>query len=415
MAIAESNRSLIEFALGLRYDDLPQQARTMAVDAMTDCVACILAGTQEPLVGPLAAVVESSRTAEDATAAVLMGTTRLGSRYDAALYNGTLAHAIDYDDTNHPSHVHISSVLVPALFALAADPSISGRDVVTAYVAGVEMVGRLGRALNMVHYKRGWHCTATLGTMGAVVAAATLLRLSPEKFEMAVGIAASSAAGLFANVGTMTKPLHAGNAARSGVIAALLAREGFTSSSEALTHRGGFYRTLNGLRDGENINEEPLRSFGKPLEILSEFGLALKPFPCCGATHTAIEGASVLREQIGGNIDRIKDIRVGVNPLVPNVLIYDKPSTVLEGKFSMTYCVASAMVDGDVGFATFADPERLQTKAIVDMMDRTHMDVDEEHCSSPHKDFTEFPSHVTVTLDDGRKLEHFVPLAIGKP
>lgn len=394
-------RQLSDFTQGVPVDAFEPLARQRAVDAITDCVGCMLAGAGEPLAGSLSRAL---RAAGSSGSAVLAGQGAGTSPIDAALFNGALAHALDYDDTNHPAYAHPSAVLVPALLAAAALDDFSGQAFVTAYVIGFEVFGKLGRAMNTAHYRRGWHATATFGTLAATAAVASVLRLDREQTVMALGIAASSAGGLRANFGSMVKPLHAGYAARNGLLAALLAREGHDASEQALDHPYGYLQLFSG--DG-GFDPEPLRSWGQPLEILTPYGLALKPFPACGATHTAIEAALTLRARLEGR----KPIRIeaGVSDLAFAPLIHVQPRRSLEGKFSLHYCVAAALIEGDVNLASFRQ-ELIEDPRVADLIAITRMQVD-----PTVGDGAEFPTRLTIHTDDGGEFSCFVPLAQGKP
>ncbi len=395
--------TLDEFALSLKDDDVPARGRRLAIDAITDCVACILAGFNTALANPLLAVVGGPG---EKGGAALIGAKRTASLHDAALYHGSLGHALDYDDGSHPAYSHPSTVLVPALLAAASEAKPSGREFVTAYVVGLEVLGRLGRALNLQHYKNGWHATSTFGSIASAVAVGRLLRLSAEQMRMAVGIAASASSGLRVNFGTMTKPLHAGYAARNGVLAALLAREGFTASAEALSHRLGFARVFNATG---GIREAELGQWGETLEIVTDFGVALKLFPSCAATHPAIEAALILRRRLVDPVREIAQVRVGACEISQEPLIYRQPRTGLEGKFSMYYCVSAALIDGNVRLSTFTDQAVLRDE-VKDLISKTTMEVDDRV-----RDDKEFAAVVAIETVDGRRFEETVHLAPGKP
>jgi len=377
----------------------PPLARSRAADAIVDCVGCVLAGLAEPVADVLSRVI-----AVGAPGARLAGSSGSASPMDAALFHGALAHAIDYDDTNHPAYAHPSAVLVPALLAVADEAHASGAELVTAYIVGFQVFGKLGRVLNFAHYQRGWHATGTFGALAASVAVGRLLRLGADQLTAAVGIAASSASGLRVNFGSMVKPLHAGLAARNGVLAALLARNGMDSSVGALDDQYGFFDVFN---DGIGQDRASLGDWATPLEILTVNGLALKPFPACGATHTAIEAAIDLHERVDATtIDRAV-VRVTRRAFAP--LIHALPATPLEAKFSMQFCVAAALCDGRVDLATFSH-EKLDDPLIRSMRERVTVVEDE---SLP--DATEFPASVEIATRDGRSHSQMVPLAMGKP
>lgn len=391
----------VQFAIASRETTFPQKARSMAVDAITDLIGCMIAGAGEPLAGMLGRIVH------DAPEGVpLVANGRTASPHDSALYNGALAHAIDYDDVTHPAYAHPGASIVPTIMALADQKAISGREALTAYILGIEMVSKLGRALNTMHYKNGWHASATFGTMGAAATAASVLRLDADAFARSLAMAASAASGLRANFGTMTKPLHVGYAARNAVLAALMAREGITANTEILEHPYGYAEVFN-HHDG--IDPSHFETWGDPLEILTEFGLGLKPYPACGAAHPPIEAAIGMRDRIEGGLDAIEDIRIGVTEMHFEPMIYDTATNGLEAKFCMGYCIAAALIDGDVTLRSFDEHEipRINASGIGE---KVRMELDARVAGN-----SEFGSVVTITTKSGQILEEIVPLAIGKP
>ena len=398
--------SLCEFVLGARDGDFPPEARERARDALIDCMGCMLLGSRDTLAGMLLRVLPHFPPDGAAGRARLIGTEWEAALADAALFNGTIAHAQDFDDTNHPGYAHPSAVLAPVLLALGPPAGRDGAALITAYIVGLEVIGKLGRALNTPHYQRGWHPTVTFGTLAAVAVAGRLLGLSREQLAMGVGVAGSAAGGLRASFGTMTKPLHAGYAARNGVLAALLAREGFTADADVLAHPFGFAQVFNG---GEGIDPAPLRSWGSPLEILSEFGLALKPYPSCGATHPGIEAALLLHGELAGRTADLRAVRVGVPELALQPLIHENPATPLQAKFSIQFCVAAALAQGAVTLETFT-PQGLASPAIRSLLPRVWREVDPRVRDDP-----EFATIVTVETADGSTRSREVPLALGKP
>jgi len=404
--VTEATRKFAEFAIASRRWEFPVRAREMAIDAITDCLGCIVAGAAEPLAASLRDVVGGGQAAhDDHPVGPLVGTGRRGTAYDSALYNGALAHAIDYDDVTHPAYAHPGASLTPTILALAAHTNATGPEAITAYILGIEMISKLGRALNTAHYKNGWHATATFGSLGSAATAASLLRLDAEPFAMALAMAASSAGGLRANFGTMTKPLHAGFAARNGVLAALMARAGVTAAADILDHRYGFAGVFN---HHDNIDARHFDTWGAPLEILTEFGLGLKPYPACGATHPPIEAAIELRGQLR-SLDAIRSVRVGVTEMHFEPMVCAHATTGLEGKFCMGYCIAAALLDGEVTLGTFADVTVPRINAS-GLPEKVRMELDERVAGN-----TEFGAVVTIETTDGQVLEKLVPLAIGKP
>jgi 2-methylcitrate dehydratase PrpD len=400
--VSSPTELLAHFVTSIKFEDLPENAIRHTVDAITDCVAVALVGSGEPLAQHLLGVISHKKGTTDS--AHLFGSRQRAGWTEAALYNGSLAHAIDYDDTSHPAYAHPSCHLVPVLFSLGEYSKANGRALITAYVLGLEVLGRLGRALNISHYARGWHATSTFGSLAAAAAGAKLLNLDIHKIKMALGIAASTACGVRANFGTMTKPLHAGLAAHNGVLASLLAERGFTAAEDVLENRYGYLEVFAGA---DRPKAEVFSQLGNPLEITTEYALALKPFPSCGATHTPIEAAIEIADEVGG--EEIQEVVVGVNEMAPNVVVYTNPQSPLQGKFSIQFCVAAALVKKEVNRATFSE-NVLNDPRIRQLMGKIRLQVDDRVRGN-----TEFGSVVTLTCASGRKVERYVKLAKGKP
>ncbi len=393
-----------EFAAAASLAQFPELARSRAIDAITDVIGCIRAGSPEPACRKLLRVLPHGAQASEAMPALLVGAAAYASPADAALYNGTAAHALDYDDITHPAYSHPSAVLVPALLSVASLDNPTGAEFITAYIVGIEMFGKLGRALNTGHYIRGWHATATLGTLAAALAAGKLLGLDPARLASCMNIAASSAGGVRANFGSMVKPLHAGLAARNGVLAALLAREEFSAADGALEQANGYFSLFEG-EGGHDI--APMLKPGSELEITTDHGLALKPYPSCGATHTGIEAALILRD--GLDLNGIRSVRAGITELGFEPLIRHAPTTPLEAKFSMQFCLAAALSEGRVDLRTFSE-RSLHSAEIGRLSSLVKLEVDQRVAHG-----TEFPTVLTIETSDGSRLEHTEMEAIGKP
>ena len=285
MTIAEA---LAERIAGVRYDDLPAPALHWAKVAILDTVGCTLAGSAEPCARIADRVVTGGASSGPS---LIFGTDRRAAPLDAALINGTAAHALDYDDVSNSMGGHPSAPLLPALFALAETRNTDGRAFLAAFVTGFETETRIGRGVNFHHYEKGWHPTATLGVFGATAACCHLLGLPQEQTAVALGLAASFASGVKANFGTMTKPLHVGHCSRNGLLAALLAADGFTANPGAFEHKQGFLAVFNGAG---NFNADAiLRDWGAPWDIV-EPSVGIKQYPCCGSTHSAVDAMLML-------------------------------------------------------------------------------------------------------------------------
>ena len=344
----------------------PREASVRAATAILDTVGVALAGASEPASRAAQAVV-----AAEGGAYRVLGTHLRSSVDGAALANGTAAHALDYDDMCFVSLAHPSAPLVAALLAAGESIGAPGSRLIDAYVIGFEIEARLGRLMNPRHYQRGWHCTSTLGALGAAAACSRLLALDAPAAGHALAIAASEASGLKENFGTMVKPLHAGLAARDGVLAALLARSGMTASELALDGPQGFLHAMDSERTELGGEAADL---GVRWEIV-DTGITVKLYPSCAGTHPSLDALLSLRQRERITPDQVDRIEIDVDRIVPTILIHDRPASGLEGKFSMPFCAAAAIVFGHVGVETF-EPECLSDPRVAALMPRIQMSVD---------------------------------------
>jgi len=384
--------------------EIPAAARDVAATAYFDTIGVMLAGTLEP---SARAVRDAARSEGGEPRCRIIGTSDLTSASWAALANGTAAHALDYDDMCFVSLAHPSAPLVAAALAAGELARSSGRALLDAWVVGFEIEAVLGRAMNPRHYTQGWHNTSTLGTIGAAAAAARLLGLSRDQVAHCLAIAASEASGLKENFGTDTKPLHAGLAARNGVVAALLARSGITASARAIEGPQGFLKAMGSER--AELGDE-LRTLGERWETI-ETGVTVKLYPSCAATHPAIDAVLDLRKEHGFTADDVESIAIGVDAVTPTILTYPRPVTGLEGKFSMHHCVAAAVVMGRVGLETFEDAV-VGDARVASMRSRIEMAVDAT-LNSDAPALTQ--SRVMVRLRGGRVLGAYADGARGYP
>jgi 2-methylcitrate dehydratase PrpD len=379
-----------EFVTKSRLDDCPEAALESARRAILDCLGVMLAGSVEPAARILQQV---ARAEGGMPLATVVGTGRRTGAVWAALCNGTAAHALDFDDTNFALMGHPSAPVLAAALAAGELALADGRAVLHAFLLGFEVETTLAEVINPPHYERGWHATCTLGTLGAAAAAARLLGLDGAHTRHALAVAASQSSGLKENFGTMTKPFHAGHAARSGVLSALMAREGWTASERALEGPQGFFDVLGAGKK----SLEPLATLGAPWKILTT-GVAVKPYPSCACTHSIIDSALEMRRVQGIRPEEIEDVTVGVAAGVPRILIHSRPRTGLEAKFSAEFSAAAALTEGRVGVATFQD-DRAQDPGIRRLMERVKVVVDPEIPGDLERHmWTRF----TVRLKDGR-------------
>jgi 2-methylcitrate dehydratase PrpD len=383
--------------------EVPLRAREAARAAVLDTLGVMLAGSAEPVARAVHGVVQG----EDGTGRCrVVGTgMRIGS-ISAALANGTAAHAHDFDDMCWLSLAHPSAPLVAAGLAVAEQSDASGQQLLEAYCVGFEIETLLGRVMNPAHYEHGWHCTSTIGSIGAAAASVRLLTRDEQIARSALSIAASSASGLKASFGTMVKPLQAGLAARNGVMAAHLAAEGCRGSDDVLEHPQGFLRAMQSARPELAGTDE----LGLRWEIL-ESGITVKLYPSCAATHPTIDTLLELKSRHRFAADDVVAVEIGVDPVVPTVLIHDRPTRALEGKFSLPYCAAAALAHGAVGLETF-EPACLDDPAIQRLLALVKVRVDAD-LAEGGPPLTQ--ARVAVRLADGRCLEQHARGARGYP
>jgi len=340
---------LAEFVVDTRAGDVPREVMDAARDALIDTLGVALAGSvEEAATLALAYVRELGGRPE----ARVWGADLATNAPDAAFVNGIFAHALDFDDTHANVRGHPSTTMVPVALAMAERTGASGEAVLAALSVGLEVGGKLGRALGDAHYLRGWHSTATTGVFASTAVAGRLLGLDAARMARAFGLAASQAAGLLRNFGTMTKPFHAGHAARCAVQAALLAAAGFTADAAILDGKQGFIATYGGP-DGQPL-EDLLGRLGNPWEMLSP-GVCVKRWPCCYCNHRSIGVLLEMIEHHGIRAHEVEAIEIGFPPGTDDALVSSDPRTGLAGKFSIEYVAAATVLDGKVGIDTFTD------------------------------------------------------------
>lgn len=395
-----------EFCIGLDAASLPREAVHAFRMTVLDCIASMLAGSAEPVSAQALAAVGEAREGGDCS---IVGFVRRLQLRDAAFVNGTIAHACDYDDSSWTMWGHPTAPLLPALLACAESRRCSGKDLVAALAVGIEIEKTLGRLMQPEHYRRGWHPTATLGLFGAVAGAGRLFGLSVPHLQAAFGIAASMAAGLRCNAGYGAKPLHAGLAARNGIEAVLLARAGVSANPLALDGEGGFLTTYGASHADRTA--ETIACLGRPFEV-TDPGLSPKLYPCCSDTHCAIDAVLDAKAELGFTAADIAAVHCFVGSMAePNVRRRD-PATPVEAKFSMSYCVACAIVLGRVGLAQFT-PEALASEPVRMMAARVTVGIDPS-LDEGGATFSS-PARVDVDLRDGRRLRRALRTMRGHP
>lgn len=343
--------------------DVPETTWRWAQHSVLDWYGVTLAGSTQPLSRLL-----RDEYADSSGPAAIVGTSATADVRTAALLNGAASHALDFDDSNKAGGGHHPSApVLPAALAVAQAEQSPGTEFLAAVVAGFEFSYRIGAVMGSGLFKKGWHPTSALGVFGALAAAATLLKLDEEQFGNAFGIAASLSAGLQGNFGTMTKPLHAGLAAQSGVTAARLGRRGITARADALETMAGLAELMG---DGAVHPDE----LGQLADAWITTRTIFKYHASCLGTHAPIEAARAASAGVGR--DEVDTVVVTVNPMSTRICRFDYPSTGLEAKFSIRAATALTLLKDNTGDpATFSD-ERVHAPDFLDMMTRIEVRAD---------------------------------------
>lgn len=393
-------RRLAEVLAAVTYDDLPPEVIEDAKRAVLDWLGSALAGSSEPPARMAQRVIAGLGRSDEAT---VFGAGR-SSAAGAALANGVASHILELDDVHKGSTLHPGAPIIPAALAVAEREHADGRAFLLAVTMGYEAALRIGEAVNPSHY-RYWHPTGTAATFGAAAAAGSLLKLDAGQMLDALGSAGTQAAGLweFNADGAMSKHLHPGKAAFNGILAADLAREGFTGASRILEGERGFFRATSTAHDATRITD----GLGSRWKIREN---CYKMHSCCGHTHTAIDVALGLRrgpvasvhiETYGPGFEIVKEM----NPRSP-----------YQAKFSIAYCVAAALAEGRVGLAQFPaerfGPEGVRDDFIASLLRRTRVTVEDDLTA---KYPAGWPARLTVTLEDGTVLRGSSDYPRGNP
>ena len=372
-------------------DTAMQRAR----DAIYDVIGCMVAGAGDEG----AARVRAAIAPYGIGPATVIGSTEKAPVPWAALANGMAAHALDYDDNYLPGFTHATAVLIPALLPLAEEIDASGKQLMDAYIVGLEMQAAVGRGVNRVHYDMGWHATSTVGCIGTAAACGRLLGFDRNRMTHAMSLGVSMASGSKVQFGTMAKPFHAGMAAKNAVLAAQLAAAGVEARDVALEGALGF-RDLYSSVDSPGW-DEIVPNLGNPPAI-EEFGLSPKLYPCCGSAHKVLDVVLDLRKVHGFSAEDVAKVETLVEFGNKRNLMYTDPRQEMEARFSMNYCVALALLYGRLSLADFT-PQAVQRPQVRALLPKITMDAYEEGAQGPDPT-VRLPHKATVTLKNGRVL-----------
>ncbi len=389
----DETRTLAKFIQASRYENLPPAVVHEASRALLNWLGCAIGASQHETVGNAVAALQPFFGPAQAQ---LLGRREKADVLRAALINGISSHVLDFDDT-HARLVHVSAPVWPALLAYGEWRGVSGKDLIHAFVLGVEVEIRVGLSVFPEHYDKGYHITGTAGVFGAAAAMGKLLHLSEQQGVWALGIAATQAAGLREMFGSMCKSFHPGSAAHNGLAAALMAQQNFTSAASGIEGKRGFGRVMSSRFDAATITAD----LGKTYELSQNM---YKPFACGLVVHAAIDGCLQLKREHQLRGDEIKHIMLTVNPLVFELTANRKPRDGLEGKFSVFHACAAALLHNAALEAQFADAV-VRDPAVTALRDKID--------ATPDAAIGKLQARVRIQLVDGRVLEKYVEHALG--
>ena len=392
-------KKLVNFNVKTSFEDLPKEVVEHIKVCILDWIGAASAGSLEPPSNIIASVVKEMAGIEEAS---IIGMGFKTSCMNAALANGVIGHSVELDDIHEGALIHPAVTVVPAALAIAERENKCGKVLITAVALGYEVAIRIGRSVNPSHYKF-WHPTGTCGTFGAAAAAGKILGLEERGMTHAFGIAGTGASGLIEVFGTMSKPLNAGRAAMSGVMATLLAQKGFTSSSRILEADTRFLRATAESFDIEKVTKK----LGSDFEVMHNI---FKRHASCGHTHGAIDAVLDMVEKHKIKSDDIRKISVGTYPNAVSIVgeRYE-PSTVNDAKFSLPYCLAAALIYGKIGLEEFST-EKLAHPLISDLSRRVKVFVDPKFVNASLG-----PANVKISAKGGAEYQTQVEKPKGYP
>ncbi len=405
-------KSVAEFIVNSKYEDLPAEVIDLGKKSILDGFGLALAGSESTM-GPIARkYVQTFGTSE--LKASVIGTSMKAHPRLAAFVNGVSIHADDFDDTQLAAAkdriygllTHPTVGVLPPAFAICEMGRRSGKDLMLAYHMGVEVECKINEAISPRHYDEGFHSTGTCGTFGSTAACAKLRGLDVLQTQYAIGIGATEGGGFRNNFGSMTKPFQAGHAAENGTVAVDLAAMGWTASDNILEAPLGFFQAAGGGFDPEAI----VNRLGKPWTLVSP-GVSIKPHPSGSLSHPAMGEMLRLIHQYDIKAADVEKVDVGANHAMTTSLLHHRPTTGLQGKFSMEYCMSILLLDRKAGLVEFQD-KTVMRPDVQEMIKRINFYIDPE---AENAGLDKMTSIITIHLKDGKTYHGRAEFAKGSP
>lgn len=387
-------QELAKLVVQSQREDIPAAVRKTVSQSFINWLGCAIGGIRHEASAAALSLASSFSGPQQATA---IGTSHRLDILSAAWFNGIASHVFDFDDTHLRTVIHPSPPIAPAILAIAEQQPVSGADFVHAFALGIEVACRIGNAVCPAHYNIGWHSTSTAGVFGAAVAAGKLLKLDETQMAWALGLAGTQSCGLRENLNTMGKFLHTGNAARGGMTAAFLAQRGFTASDRILEAPRGFAHVLSQERNLDEITSD----WGTRYETLLN---TFKPYPCGVVLHPVIDACLHFVREHEVRPEQVAGVSLKVNFLVLEVTGKRHPKIGVDGKFSVSHCVAVSFIDSRVEEEQFTDA-RVNDPTVIALSDKVVAEVDQ---TMPADSVA-----MELKLIDGRTLTKHVEHALG--
>jgi 2-methylcitrate dehydratase PrpD len=400
------------FVTQTKYQEIPAEVIELGKKSILDALGLALAGSRAESGSISRKYVEQAGVC-NGKATVIGSAQRTSPRF-AALLNGISIHADDFDDTQLAAAkdrvygllMHPTVPVLPAIFALAEQRAVTGKEWMLAYQVGAEVECKIAEAISPRHYQDGFHTTGTCGPFGSAAACAKLLKFDLPKTLKTFGLAASQSGGLRENFGTMTKPFQAGRAAESGLVSAELVALGWTAAEQILEADRGFFHASGGSYDPSAIMDR----LGKPWTFTTP-GVSLKPYPSGSLTHPAMTELARLIEVHKLQAAQVEKVDIGANHNMTTTLLHHQPKTGLEAKFSMEFCLAILLLERKAGLGQFSD-KVVQRSDVQEMIRRINFYVDPE---AENAGFDKMTSILKVHLRDGRMITGRAEFAKGSP
>jgi len=381
--VPDMTRKLMQFVVNTKNDDIPAEYYEHVKVIILDTIGVALAGRNEPLVQKLMTYTDAQGGNKQCN---VWGYDVKKSASQAALINGSTCHALDFDDSSVLFWGHPSASMLPSLFVLGELEKANGRDLMASYLLGLKVAYVVSDSVGEEMYKGGFHCTSSLGIIASAASCTRLLGLNEEQSLNAFATATTQAFGLKRSFGTMCKPFHAGRAAEGAVVAALLGRDGFTGAHDILEGPNGLFQAFGGQADSYSMG-----TLGRTWAVDT---VVQKFYAACQWTHSPIAGSLEIKEKYGVKAKDIKSIDVITSEIAKTSAGLVIPKSGLEGKFSIPYCVANALVTGEYGLKGYTD-EAVKNPKVLELLKKTSV------VSHPKAEKTQ--ARVTITTKDGKK------------